>query len=126
VDRKTIHRIEEIRHRYNLSNSELENKIGYSNGAFAKALRTDASVKDDIIRKVLEVFPEVNVRWLLLGEGEMEGIDSGDPVSLVNYFVINHERFMKESLLYKEKINNLVKDEFIKRYSGILKDQEDN
>lgn len=122
---KTIHRIEKIREHYNLSNSELETKIGYSNGAFGKALKSGSSVKDDIIRKTLEVFPKVNVRWLILGEGEMQGIDVEDPEQLINYFVLNHERFMQESLLYREKIRNLAKDEFIKRFGKIVEQTEE-
>lgn len=125
MEEKTIHRIEKIREHYNLSNSELESKLGYSNGAFGKALKSDSSVKDDIIRKVLEVFPNVNVRWLILGEGEMEGLDAENPTQLINYFVLNHERFMRESLLYREKIANLAKDEFIKRFGKILAQSEE-
>lgn len=123
-EQKTIERLDLIREHYNLSSSELESKIGYSNGGFGKALKSRASVKDDIIKKTVEVFPKVNLRWLVLGEGSMEGMDMDDPEQLINHFVLNHEKFMGSSLLYREKISNLVKDEFIKRYGGLLKDKE--
>lgn len=65
---KTIDRIEQLRRSKGMTVSELGERLGYSNSAFAKALKSRASVKDVVILKVLEVFPEVNLFWLLRGE----------------------------------------------------------
>lgn len=121
MEEKTIHRIDQIRGAKNLSNSALEEKLGLSNGSFGKSLKKDSSVKDDVIRKVLEVFPSVSLRWLVLGEGEMESVDPDNEERLVNYLVDNHERLMKDSRLYKEKMSNMAKDLLMFKYGHLIK-----
>ncbi|MEM6815298.1 MAG: hypothetical protein AAF600_13085 [Bacteroidota bacterium] len=93
----------------------MERKLGMSNGSFASAVEKSQSVKDKIIRKTLEVFPTISLRWLVLGEGEIEDDNSNPyhPDKLAMYISLNHEKLKSESMLYRTKMENLAKDEAI-------------
>lgn len=98
---KTVHRIDKIRKHYNLTVSDLEKRIGYSNNAFHKALKSNASIKDELILTLLEEFKEVNLRWLITGKGEMLGDDGSISHKRVAHYVReNHDAMLKEDDLY--------------------------
>ncbi|UII80053.1 hypothetical protein [Flagellimonas sp. CMM7] len=122
MKKDTIHRLDEIREHNKLKSNDFERKLGYSNGAYAKAFKANASVKDDIIRKTLEVFPKVSLRWLVLGEGEMEGSDSNilvDPknlseeelIDIINVIDLNLDRF-SENKYFKRIVTELQSKDF--------------
>lgn len=54
-----------------LSLSEFDRSIGVGNGYIGKQLRHRASIGSHIIEKIINSHPELNVRWLMTGEGEM-------------------------------------------------------
>lgn len=121
MEEKTVHRIEELRKKNGLKTNELEVKLGYSNGAFGKALEANSSIKDEKILLLLEVFPEVDLNWLITGKGSMLRDVENDPYNADNlalYFSKNHEKLKKESELYRVRMENLVKDEIILRYKN--------
>lgn len=68
---KPIHRLEILKKDKNLKYSDLDNIFKLSNGATSKAIKTEASLKDENIIKLLEFFPELNIEWFLLGHGNM-------------------------------------------------------
>lgn len=68
---KAIHRIREIIDHYNLSVSAFEKSIGMSNNSIQIALKREASVKDEVLNKILKAYPGVDPLWLLTGEGTM-------------------------------------------------------
>jgi len=68
---KSIYRLEEIINLKKLSVSAFERSIGASNNSIQIAIKRGASVKDDILNKVLIAYPDINPSWLLTGEGEM-------------------------------------------------------
>jgi transcriptional regulator with XRE-family HTH domain len=117
---QTIHRIEQLREHYELSPKELEKKLGMSNGSWEKALNRNSSIKDNIIRKVVEVYPEVNLRWLVFGEGEMFGKDIMNPKELATYIVENHTELCKKSELFRLKVLEIGMDAFAKKYGGLF------
>lgn len=119
-----VHRIEQIRIANDLNNSELEKKLGMSNGSWDKAVSRNSSIKDDILRKVLEVFPETNIKWLLMGEGEMKEADIHDPEELAKYIAKNHEELFKRSELYREKMLNIGMEVFMRKYGHLLTKQD--
>lgn len=73
---KPINRLEILKEDKNLRNSDLDKILKLSNGATAKAIKSEASLKDESIIKLLEFFPELNIEWFLLGTGSMYKIDS--------------------------------------------------
>ena len=72
---KAIHRIRDIIDHYNLSVSAFEKSIDLSNNSIQIALKRKASVKDTVLNKILETYPDINPVWLLTGKGDMlEGV----------------------------------------------------
>ena len=64
-----------------------ERKIHLSNGYFSKQIKHLGSVGSDILVKIHDSYPELNMLWVLTGEGQMilEDIES-QQVSKVNDF----------------------------------------
>lgn len=54
-----------------ISVRQFESMIGSSNGKIAKFMATNSSLKSDTLNKIMEVFPQLSIEWLLTGEGEM-------------------------------------------------------
>lgn len=117
---QTIHRIEQLREHYELSPKELEKKLGMSNGSWEKALNRNSSIKDNIIRRVIEVYPEVNLGWLVFGEGEMFGSDFSDVKDLSNYIVKNYEELCSKSELFRLKLLEIGMEAFAKKYGSLF------
>jgi hypothetical protein len=55
----------------NINPYSFEKKIKLSNGYFSKQLRHLGSVGSDILIKVHEHYPDLNILWVLIGEGQM-------------------------------------------------------
>lgn len=54
-----------------ISPHAFEKKIKLSNGYFTKQLRHLGSVGSDILIKINIAYPELNILWVLIGEGQM-------------------------------------------------------
>jgi hypothetical protein len=91
-----------------------ERKIHLSNGYFSKQTKNLGSVGSDILVKIHESYPELNMLWVLTGEGQMIVDDlSENQVSKVNEFSSRYEtesRKLKSLESDLEKLNVLVKD----------------
>ena len=66
-----VSRIKEFVDYKGLSVRKFEEKVGFSNGAFASQYKNNGSIGSDKIENILQSYPEINVIWLLTGEGEM-------------------------------------------------------
>jgi len=54
-----------------LNTKQFSEAIGVSNGYLAKQRANKANVGSHIIEKIVSVYPEVNLYWLIKGEGSM-------------------------------------------------------
>ncbi len=54
-----------------LSARQFDLSIGASNGYTLRMKKNNASVGSDVIENILRVYPQLNVVWLLTGEGTM-------------------------------------------------------
>ena len=68
---KPIERIEIFMHFKKISPHAFEQKIDLSNGYFSKQLKNLGSVGSDILIKIYLVYPELDILWILTGEGQM-------------------------------------------------------
>ncbi len=65
-----------------ISPHAFEKKIELSNGYFSKQLRHLGSVGSDILIKIYLAYPELDILWILTGEGQMLRSESSNyPVS---------------------------------------------
>ena len=68
---KPIERIEIFMHFKKISPHAFEQKIDLSNGYFSKQLKHLGSVGSDILIKIYQAYPELDILWILTGEGQM-------------------------------------------------------
>jgi hypothetical protein len=68
---KPIERIEIFMHFKKISPHAFEQKIDLSNGYFSKQLKNIGSVGSDILIKIYLAYPELDILWILTGEGQM-------------------------------------------------------
>lgn len=54
-----------------LKHTPIEKEIGLSNGYLGKMLTRKASIGSEVIEKIVYHFPDLNLRWLITGVGEM-------------------------------------------------------
>ena len=64
-----------------ISPHAFEKKIKLSNGYFSKQLRHLGSVGSDILIKINIAYPELNILWVLIGEGQMIVDDGSRPTT---------------------------------------------
>lgn len=74
-------RIRQIIEYYNISIRQFEQKISVSDGLIHKALARKSGLKSDTLAKILDIFPQINPDWLLLGKGEMLRVSSPETPS---------------------------------------------
>lgn len=92
-------RIKQIIDYYSLSTRQFEQKISVSNGVIAKVLAQNTTLRSDILSKIADTFPEVNMGWLLTGKGEM--LCSEAPKSAV--YSTESDKIWKEILADKDR-----------------------
>lgn len=66
-----IDRIFEFIEYKGISISEFSKKIDVSNGYLAKQKSNNANIGSHILEKIVRNFPEINIHWLVTGEGQM-------------------------------------------------------
>ena len=98
---------------------KISKEIGVSNGYFSKTKAKNGSVGGDIIDKIVNYYTDVNVEWLITGEGPMlkqeQKSQTNTPDDKYLKLLEEHNKTLKEQLkdkeekeaLYKEKIQEL-------------------
>ncbi len=111
---KPIERIAVYLHFKSISPHAFERNIHLSNGYYSKQLKNLGSVGSDILIKIHHHFPDLNILWVLTGDGQMIFEDS----LKVNNTRLDEFSFRYESENKKlksmesdlEKLNTLIKD----------------
>jgi hypothetical protein len=112
-----------------------EKKIHLSNGYFSKQLRNLGSVGSDILIKIHENYRELNILWILIGEGDMlvENYihpETGEKIIVENNFKTYVSDDSKLKLLEEDiqKMNFMIKDKekIISLYEFMLHNQNAN
>ena len=68
---KTIDRLMQFIQQAGLSARQFDISIGASNGYTLRMKKNRASIGSDVIENILKIYPQLNVVWLLTGEGSM-------------------------------------------------------
>ncbi len=69
--KKTIDRLMQFIQYSGLSARQFDLSIGASNGYTLRMSKNRASIGSDVIENILRTYPDLNVVWLLTGEGPM-------------------------------------------------------
>ena len=93
-----------------------ERKIHLSNGYFSKQIKNLGSVGSDILVKIYNSYPDLNMLWVLTGEGQMILDDrEAQPDSKLGEF---NNRYESEN----RKLKSLASD--VENLNVVLKDKE--
>ena len=68
---KTIDRLMQFIEHAGISARQFDLSIGASNGYTLRMSKNKASVGSDVIENIIRTYPDLNVVWLLTGEGSM-------------------------------------------------------
>lgn len=64
-------RLKQLIDYYGISTRQFEQKINVSNGVIAKVLVQNTTLRSDVLSKIADNFPDINIGWILTGKGEM-------------------------------------------------------
>jgi hypothetical protein len=97
-----------------ISPHAFERNIHLSNGYYSKQLKNLGSVGSDILIKIHHHFPDLNILWVLTGDGQMLMEEANKVNSLqVDEFAFRYESENKKIKTMEsdlEKLNTLIKD----------------
>jgi transcriptional regulator with XRE-family HTH domain len=68
---RVIDRLQEYLTRKNISPYNFEKNCGIANGYLSKQMKGKGSIGSEIINKIKEKYKDLNITWLLTGEGQM-------------------------------------------------------
>ena len=77
---KTINRLIQFINYSGISARQFDLSIGASNGYTLRMQKNNASIGSDVIENIIKVYPQLNLIWLITGEGEMLKKDKEEPV----------------------------------------------
>ncbi|MDB9961240.1 hypothetical protein OAD62_04010 [Oceanihabitans sp.] len=78
---KTIHRIMLLIKYLGISARQFDISIGTANGYILRMQKNNASVGSDVIERIVKLYPQVNLVWLITGKGDMLIPDETDTIS---------------------------------------------
>ena len=112
-------RLKEIMIQKGLNYRSLSDLIGYSDVSVGKIIKGQNKPKYEAIKKVMEVFPDIEARWLILGQGSMYvkptssmDMDSYHPLEIVEYIDKKRNEF-SDLILFKRLIKSFVDEGII-------------
>lgn len=79
---KTINRIMDLVSALNISARQFDIAIGTGNGYTLRMKKNNASVGSDVIERIKQEFPQVNLVWLITGKGNMFVTDANNTTKL--------------------------------------------
>jgi hypothetical protein len=104
-----------------LSPHAFEKKIELSNGYFSKQLRHFGSVGSDILIKIHIAYPDLDILWILTGEGQMlKAEDNPSPVQVNNSNLV--EDFTNKYTIENRRLKILEND--FDKLQTALRDKE--
>lgn len=99
---KTIDRLMEFIKHAGMSARQFDISIGAANGYTLRMKKNHASIGSDVIENILRVYPQLNVVWLITGEGEM--LKKEEPLKLTEFEDLPRERQREIEQIIAEKI----------------------
>ena len=67
-----LSRMEQFLEHEGISHRSFSLSIGMSAAYFSNSIKKGSSPSGDLLATIVDVYPDLNLRWVLLGEGEMK------------------------------------------------------
>lgn len=106
---KTIDRLMEFIKFAGLSARQFDISIGASNGYTLRMVKNNASIGSDVIENILKVYPQLNVVWLITGEGEM--LKKKEESEILDFEHLSKSRQQEIEDLIEQKIKERQEEE---------------
>jgi len=106
---KTIHRIMLLIKHLGISARQFDISIGTANGYILRMQKNNASVGSDVIERIVKLYPQVNLVWLITGNGDML-VEDTKPTS------------SKSDLDIETYINERLQDKWSSEKKALLED----
>ncbi len=85
-----------------LSARQFDLSIGASNGYTLRMKKNHASIGSDVIENILKVYPQLNVVWLITGEGQM--LKEGEEGLILGFEKLPQEKKTEIEQIIEQKI----------------------
>ncbi|MCK5440848.1 MAG: hypothetical protein KAJ23_03045 [Maribacter sp.] len=99
---KTIDRLMQFIKYAGLSARQFDLSIGASNGYTLRMKKNHASIGSDVIENILKVYPQLNVVWLITGEGQM--LKEGEEGLILGFEKLPQEKQTEIEQIIEQKI----------------------
>ena len=104
-------RLSEVRNYLDLSQKKFADSIGVSVQTIQNLEKEKYNVSGEVLTKVLTVYPGVDARWLVIGEGEMFRNDGKYTLNLngkqnISTFITDETTTARDSKAYYHSANN--------------------
>lgn len=106
---KTIDRLMLFINHSGLSARQFDLSIGASNGYTLRMQKNRASIGSDVIENILNTYPDLNVVWLLTGNGEM--LKSQQAADILDFDNLPEDRKIEIERIIEAKIKERQKEE---------------
>ncbi len=106
---KTIDRLMEFIRYAGLSARQFDMSIGASNGYILRMQKNNASIGSDVIENIIKTYPQLDVVWLLTGEGAM--LKGPKPESLIEFNALPRAKQLEIEAIIERKIKERQDEE---------------
>ena len=107
---KTVDRLMEFIKHSGLSARQFDLSIGAGNGYTLRMRKNRASIGSDVIETILQTYPDLNVVWLLTGDGAM--LQSQMEDEILNFDDLPHQKQQEIERIIESKIRERQKEDF--------------
>jgi len=104
----------------NISVNKFSKEIGVSNAYFSKQKKSKGSIGSHIIEKIVSIYPEINLEWLLTGKGDMLKSD----LSEKNLNISSGDNIRQEISFDKKTMTGSNTAQEIEHIKQLLKEKE--
>ena len=106
---KTVDRLMQFIKYSGLSARQFDLSIGASNGYTLRMRKNRASIGSDVIENILRTYPDLNVVWLLTGEGQM--LKSQQVEEILDFDKLSPEKQQEIEQIIEIKIKERQREE---------------
>lgn len=103
-----IARLDEYMHYAGLNDNKVTVECGLSNGVIGKARKSRSVMSGENIVRILNVYRDLDARWLMTGEGEMiSGVSYSDIPDITDFLKKQNSELMAKIDLLNQEIGEL-------------------
>jgi hypothetical protein len=121
---KTIDRLTQFIQYAGLSARQFDLSIGAGNGYTLRMKKNHASIGSDVIETIIRTYPQLNLIWLMTGEGEM--IKKNVETEVKGFDQLPKEKQNEIERIIEQKIRQRQEQEFHKLLMDVTKEIEKN